>query len=101
MFKKVLVAIDGSDYSRNALPAAIAVSQKFGGELLVLHVSEHDRGRAVAFPTQSPADATRLVADAVKKARDAGSAPQVSCSTAPPGTLRRRSQRPRRPARST
>ena len=72
MFKKVLVAIDGSDYSRNALPAAIAVAQKFGGELLVLHVSEHDRGRAVAFPTESPAEATRLVADAVKKARDAG-----------------------------
>ena len=72
MFKKVLVAIDGSDYSRNALPAAIEVAQKFGGELLVLHVSEHDRGRAVAFPTESPAEATRLVADAVKKARDAG-----------------------------
>jgi len=72
MFKKILVAIDGSDYSRNALPVAIEVAQKFGCELLVLHVAEHDRGRAVAFPTESPADATRLVADAVKKARGAG-----------------------------
>jgi len=72
MFKKILVAIDGSDYSRNALPAAIEVAQKFGSDLLVLHVAEHDRGRAVAFPTESPADATRLVADAVKKAREAG-----------------------------
>jgi len=72
MFNKILVAIDGSEYSRNALPTAIQVAQKFGGDLLVLHVAEHDRGRAVAFPTESPADATRLVADAVKKAREAG-----------------------------
>ena len=72
MFKKILVAIDGSDYSRNALPTAIEVAQKFGGDLLVLHVAEHDRGRAVAFPTESPAEATRLVADAVRKARDSG-----------------------------
>jgi len=72
MFKKILVAIDDSEYSRNALPTAVEVAQKFGGDLLVLHVAEHDRGRAVAFPTESPADATRLVADAVKKTKDAG-----------------------------
>lgn len=72
MFKKVLVAIDGSDYSRHALPTAIEVARKFGSDLLVLHVSEHDKGRAAAFSTESPAEATRLVGDAVKKAKDAG-----------------------------
>ena len=71
MFKKILVAIDGSEYSRHALPTAIEVAQKFGGDLVVLHVAEHDRGRAVAFSIESPAEATRLVADAVKKAKDA------------------------------
>jgi nucleotide-binding universal stress UspA family protein len=72
MFKKILVAIDMSDYSGHALPSAIEVARKFGGELLVLHVAEHDRGRAVAYSIESPAEATRLVYDAVKKAKDAG-----------------------------
>jgi nucleotide-binding universal stress UspA family protein len=72
MFKKILVAIDGSDYSRQALPAALEVAKKFDSDVFVLHVYEHDRGRAAAFVTESPAEATRLVGDAVKAARDSG-----------------------------
>ena len=72
MFKKVLVAIDGSDYSKTALPVAIEVAQKFGAQLYVLHVAEHDRGRAAAFTVETPAEATQLVADAVKLAKQAG-----------------------------
>jgi nucleotide-binding universal stress UspA family protein len=72
MFQKILVAIDGSEYSKQALPTAIDVARKFGGQLLVVHVAEHDRGRAAAFSVESPADATKLVAEAVKVARDAG-----------------------------
>ncbi|HET7465332.1 MAG TPA: universal stress protein [Candidatus Dormibacteraeota bacterium] len=72
MFKRVLVAIDGSDYSKKALPVAIEVARKFEGELFVLHVAEHDRGRAAAFTLETPAEATRLVADAVAQAREAG-----------------------------
>ena len=72
MFKHILVAVDGSTYSQQALPTAIEVSRKFGSDVFVLHVSEHDRGRAVAFPLETPAEATQLVADAVKAIRDAG-----------------------------
>lgn len=72
MFKKILVAIDGSDYSKLALPTAIEVAQKFGAGLHVLHIAEHDRGRAAAFTTETPAEATMLVAEAVKLARDSG-----------------------------
>src|ERR1700675_287347 len=72
MFKKILVAIDGSIYSQQALPSAIEVAQKFGSEVLVLHVMEHDRGRATVFSMESPADATRLVGDAVRTVRNAG-----------------------------
>ena len=46
MFKHILVAIDRSTYSQKALPTAIEVAQKFDGDVFVLHVSEHDRGRA-------------------------------------------------------
>lgn len=72
MFKKILVALDGSDYSREALPTAIEMAKKFGSQVNVVHVAEHDRGRAAAFSTESPAEATRLVAESVKKAKDAG-----------------------------
>ncbi len=72
MFKHILVAIDGSTYSQQALPTAIEVAKKFGSDVLVLHVSEHDRGRAVAYSLESPADATRFVGEAVKLVRDAG-----------------------------
>src|ERR1700694_3632180 len=72
MLKHVLVAIDGSVYSQKALPTAIEVAQKFGSDVCVLHVSEHDRGRAAVFSVESPAEATRMVGDAVKAVRDAG-----------------------------
>ena len=72
MFKHILVAVDGSTYSQQALPTAIEVSRKFGSDVFVLHVSEHDRGRAAAYSLETPADATRLVGDAVKAIREAG-----------------------------
>jgi nucleotide-binding universal stress UspA family protein len=72
MFKHILLAIDGSAYSRLSLPAAVEVAKKFDAEILVLHVSEHDRGRAVVFSHESPAAATMLVGNTVKTARDAG-----------------------------
>lgn len=72
MFKKILVAIDGSTYSQLALPAAIEVASKFDGEILVLHVSEHDKGRAAVFTLETPAEATTMVGAAVRTAREAG-----------------------------
>jgi nucleotide-binding universal stress UspA family protein len=72
MFKHILVAIDGSIYSQKALPTAIEVAQKFGSDVYVLHVREDDRTRAGAFSLESPAEAARLVAEAVKTARAAG-----------------------------
>lgn len=72
MFKHILVAVDGSTYSQHAMPTAIEIARKFNSDVLVEHVSEHDRGRAVAYSCESPADATRLVGNAVKAIRDSG-----------------------------
>ena len=72
MFKKILVTIDGSEYSKQILPTALEVARKFEGEVFVLHVAEHDRGRAAVYSTETPSEATQLVADAVKLFRDAG-----------------------------
>lgn len=72
MFKNILVAVDGSWYSREALPTAIEIAKKFDAQLFVVHVAEHDRGRAAAYTLESPAEQTRMVAEAVKQAHDAG-----------------------------
>ena len=72
MFEQILVAIDGSPWSRETLPAAIALAGQFDGEILVLHVSEHDGGRAAVYSLETHAGATIMVADAVKKLRDLG-----------------------------
>jgi nucleotide-binding universal stress UspA family protein len=72
MFKHILVAIDGSAYSHEALPAAVEMAKQFDSEVLVLHASEHDRGRAVVYTLETPAAATMMVANAVKQLEDAG-----------------------------
>lgn len=70
MFEHILVAIDGSSYTKQALPAAAEIAKKFDSEILVLHASEHDRGRAVVYTLETPAAATMIVANAVKQLRD-------------------------------
>ena len=72
MFKNILIPIDGSDCSRNALPTAIEVAKRFGANVYVLHVQEHDRGRAGAFPLVTKDEADQLVADAIGTVRTAG-----------------------------
>src|SRR5512135_1870912 len=72
MFNHIMVALDGSTYSQRTLPTAIELAKKFDADLFILHVSEHDRGRAAVYSLVSPAESTRLVADAVEKARRAG-----------------------------
>jgi nucleotide-binding universal stress UspA family protein len=38
MFKKILVATDGSEYSRHAFSAAVEIARGFGSEIELLHV---------------------------------------------------------------
>lgn len=72
MFNRILVAIDGSEHSRQVIPTAVAMARQFKSDVYVLHVSEHDRGRAAVYSTETPAEVTRLVADAVKAIRAEG-----------------------------
>jgi nucleotide-binding universal stress UspA family protein len=72
MFTHILVAIDGSTYSNEAVPAVVEVARKFQSEVVVLHVSEHDKGRAVVYSLETPAGATTMVGDAVRNLRNLG-----------------------------
>jgi nucleotide-binding universal stress UspA family protein len=72
MFKRILVAVDGSPYSEYAVPDTVAIANCFKSEVFVLHVLEHEQGRAGAFPLETTDQAERLVAAAIKGLRDAG-----------------------------
>jgi nucleotide-binding universal stress UspA family protein len=41
VFERILLAVDESDYSRRAVPAAVDIAKKSGGEIVVFHVREH------------------------------------------------------------
>jgi nucleotide-binding universal stress UspA family protein len=72
MFDRILIAVDGSPYSEPAVSSAVEIATKFNSQAFVLHVREHDRGRAGAFPMETPQDALELVTDTVKTLRAAG-----------------------------
>ena len=38
LFEKILVPLDGSEYSLNALERAIQIAKKFDGELMLIHM---------------------------------------------------------------
>ena len=66
----ILIAVDGSPYSQPAVSAATQVATKFDSQVFVLHVREHDRGRAGAFPLETPREAVELVSKTVKALRE-------------------------------
>jgi nucleotide-binding universal stress UspA family protein len=72
MFDRILVAVDGSPYSAPAVSTVVEVATKFQSHAIVLHVREHDRGRAGTFPLETPQEATQLVAETVVALRHAG-----------------------------
>src|ERR1700693_913622 len=72
MFDRILVAVDGSPYSAPAVSTVVEVATKFQSQAMVLHVREHDRGRAGGFPLETPQEATQLVAETVVALRHAG-----------------------------
>ena len=41
-FSKVLVAVDGSEYSMNAAEYAISITKEYGSQLIALHVITSD-----------------------------------------------------------
>ncbi|MGI9425094.1 MAG: universal stress protein [Hyphomicrobiaceae bacterium] len=86
MFKKVLVAVDGSEHAKQAVSAAGGIASKFGAQLVIMHVMKRTGSDRIPDDLKelarvehievTEAEALRSVADAiVGRAKDvAGSA---------------------------
>jgi len=72
MFETMLVAIDGSEPGREALATAIAAAERFGSEVIVLHVLGHKLTWATTVDLESQEEASALIDDAVRQLRAAG-----------------------------
>ena len=73
MFKRILVAIDGSSYSQEALPAAIEMAKKFDSEILFCtRANTTVAGPSFTRSRPLPWLATMTAASAVKQLRNAG-----------------------------
>jgi nucleotide-binding universal stress UspA family protein len=71
MFERILLAVDGSDESREAIRTAIELAGTSGGEVLVVHVHGKDVGFQVKDDVETRIEAQMLIeaaCDIVKKA---------------------------------
>lgn len=71
MFQRILLAVDGSEHSNKAVDTATEAAKLSGGEVLVLHVREHDVSRGVTT-VESSEEATDVVQEPADKVAAAG-----------------------------
>jgi len=79
MFEKILVPLDGSEHSLNALNVAIQIAKKFNGKITLIHVYSVSVAPVVLpepttftppmVPIMTPAEAAKTV-DATRKASE-------------------------------
>ena len=87
MFSKILVALDGSDGSKKALVAAIAMAQKFGAELHSISIKERPShfaetvGEIMEDREEFDKYFAKVTAEATAQAKEAGL--EIGCKVLP------------------
>jgi nucleotide-binding universal stress UspA family protein len=70
MFERILLAVDGSPHSTEAVPVAADLAFRYGGELVVFHARELDL--VTGEEVESSAEANELVDGLVRDLKDTG-----------------------------
>lgn len=70
MFERILLAVDGSEHSAKAIPVAGDLARRYGGEIIVLHVREHDLSFVGDVDAETSTEAMDLVDDIVRTLKD-------------------------------
>ncbi|MGH2580289.1 MAG: universal stress protein [Actinomycetota bacterium] len=87
MFERILLAANGSASSRNAVGVAADIAQKYGAEVLVLHVREQQITNLGGYDAEQPDEAADLVEKIVRHLKDAGVSARGEVQTAPFGSV--------------
>jgi nucleotide-binding universal stress UspA family protein len=72
MFERILIAVDGSPQSGKTIGVAVDLAQRYGSEVFVTHVREHERYEGSDVDLGPPIPAEQLVEQVLVTFRDAG-----------------------------
>ena len=72
MFERVVLAVDGSEAAKRAVPVAADIASKYGSEVIAVHVVEQQFGRAGPIAYDTTEEATRDADDAARSLKDLG-----------------------------
>lgn len=72
MFERILLAVDGSEHSARAVPVAGDLARRYGGEVVVLHVREHEVTWGADIDVETADEARELVDGVVRELKDVG-----------------------------
>jgi nucleotide-binding universal stress UspA family protein len=61
MFEKLLLAVDGSEHARHAIPLVADLAKKSAGHVTVLHVREHGVSKFTEWERETADDAQSVV----------------------------------------
>lgn len=72
MFKRLLVAVDGSSKSEKTITIALDMAERYGAHVTVVHVREYERYEGADVDLGPPIPADDLVDQVVARFRDRG-----------------------------
>jgi nucleotide-binding universal stress UspA family protein len=87
LFQRILLAANGSASSRNAVGVAADIAQKYGAEVVVLHVRERQNAQLGGSDGEESDEAADLVEKIVRKLKDAGVSARGEVQTGPLGSV--------------
>jgi nucleotide-binding universal stress UspA family protein len=72
VYEKLLLAVDGSEHSREAVAAATELARAFKSDVLVFHVREREFIGRGSYDVETTAQAQKAVDEAVRQVEGAG-----------------------------
>jgi nucleotide-binding universal stress UspA family protein len=72
MFERIVLAVDGSEPARRAVPVAADIASRYGSEVIAVHVLEKQIGRGGPVALETTEEALEIAHHAAKLLKDAG-----------------------------
>jgi nucleotide-binding universal stress UspA family protein len=82
MFERIVLAVDGSEPAVRAVPVAADIAEKYGSEVIAVHVLEQQLGLGGPIAFQTTEEATRVADDAARSLKDMGVSARVEARAA-------------------
>jgi nucleotide-binding universal stress UspA family protein len=70
MFERILLAVDGSEHSYRAVAVAADLARRYEGDVIVLHVREHELTWGADIDIETDREAITLVDDIVRRLKE-------------------------------